>query len=143
MPHTQLDQRTSHMSTQIMAVVNEAVVAIDDIEDESVTPMGAAHAFTGAGAVDVTVRTNLITSSGAAQAITLADGTVDGQRVRIVHTADGGSIRLTAGGSLHLDATVATITLANRFDWIELEWLTDAWRLIGVGGIGTIGVTLT
>jgi hypothetical protein len=98
------------------------------------------QALSGAGAVDPIVPTTYCTSTGAAQALTLADGRTWGQRKRIVHVVDGGSVRLTAGAALHLRQ--ATIPLADVRDWIELEWLPTGtngagqWELVGWYGTG-------
>lgn len=96
--------------------------------------------LSGAGAVTLTEPTTRCTSTGASQALTLADGRVIGQRKRIVHAVDGGSVVLTAGAALHLGDSLATITLAAVRDWIELEWDvvsgTGAWYLVGWYGTG-------
>ena len=94
------------------------------------------HLLSGAGAIDITVPTTLYTSTGAAQALTLADGNVSqiGFRKRILHAVDGGSGVLTAGGALHLGNSIATITLTNVRDWVELEWDGTSWFVIGYAG---------
>lgn len=92
------------------------------------------QALTGAGAVNLTTAVTRVTSSGAAQALTLADGAVVGQRKRIVHAVDGGSCVLTAGGALHLGDSIASITLTAKGDWVELMWNGTAWDLIGHTG---------
>ena len=96
--------------------------------------------LSGAGAVSLTVPTTRCTSTGATQALTLADGKIIGQRKRIVHAVDGGSVVLTAGAALHLGDSLATITLAAVRDWIELEWDVvagaGAWYLTGWYGTG-------
>jgi len=99
---------------------------------------GAHQNLSGAGAINLTTPTTRFTSTGAAQALTLADGTIDGQRKRIIHVVDGGSGVLTAGGSLHLGNSLATITLASAWDWVELEWSTanTAWNVCAWGGAG-------
>lgn len=94
------------------------------------TVSGIAQSLTGAGAVDVTHRTTKLTSSGGAQAITLADGVRVGQRKTIIHAVDGGSMVLTPAHP----AVFATITFTNVRDWVELEWNGTTWDLVAVGG---------
>lgn len=89
------------------------------------------QALSGAGAVDVTHRTTKLTSTGAGQAITIADGTVNFQRKTIVHEVDGGSMVLTPATPLHF----ATITFTNVHDFAELEWTGAAWIIVGYGGV--------
>lgn len=99
---------------------------------------GPHQSLSGAGAINLTTPVTRFTSTGAAQALTLADGTVAGHRKRIVHVLDGGSGVLTAGGSLHLGDSLATITLANVWDWVQLEWQNSntSWNVIGWAGAG-------
>ena len=97
---------------------------------------GPHQALSGPGAVNLTTPVTRCTSTGVDDALTLADGSVNGQRKRIVHAVDGGNVKLTAGGALHLGDSIATISLANARDWVELEWQTNAWMLIGFGGAG-------
>lgn len=104
--------------------------------------------LSGAGAISLTTELTLVTSTGAGQALTLADGTGKVSstfRKRIAHVVDGGSVVLTAGANLHLAHSIASITLANKGDWIELQWIQSltAWALVGCGGTGTNGVALT
>lgn len=99
---------------------------------------GAHQSLSGAGAINLTTPVTRFTSTGAAQALTIADGTVAGHRKRIIHVLDGGSGVLTAGGSLHLGDSLATITLANVWDWVQLEWQNSntSWNVIGWAGAG-------
>ena len=99
---------------------------------------GAHQALTGAGAVNLTTPVTRFTSTGAGQALTLADGTVTGHRKRIIHVVDGGLGVLTAGGSLHLGDSLVSITLASLWDWVELEWQNSntSWNVVGWGGAG-------
>lgn len=92
------------------------------------------QALSGAGAVNLTTAITRFTSTGGAQALTLADGAIVGQRKRIYHAVDGGSGVLTAGGALHLGDSIATITLTAKGDWVELQWNGTAWDVIGLGG---------
>jgi phage-related tail fiber protein len=95
---------------------------------------GAPQSLVGAGAIDLTTRTTLLTSTGGSQAVTIADGTETGQRKTIIHAVDGGSMVITAGGSLHLGASIATITFTNVRDWVELEWGGSVWNVVASGG---------
>ena len=97
----------------------------------------AAQVLSGAGAIDHVSHTTLFTSTGAAQALTLADGTTPmiGFRKRIIHAVDGGSGVITAGAALHLGHSIATITFTNVRDWVELEWDGTNWNVIGYSGV--------
>lgn len=99
----------------------------------SATIHGAAQALSGAGAVDITHRTTKLTSTGAAQAITLADGALVGQRKTIIHAVDGGSMVLTP---THL-AIGTTITFTAVRDSAELEWNGTAWDIVTLVGATT------
>jgi molybdopterin-binding protein len=55
---------------------------------------GTIQSLSGAGAVNTTTAVTCLTTTGAAQALTLANGTV-GQFKTIVHIVDGGSAVLT------------------------------------------------
>jgi len=94
---------------------------------------GDAESLSGAGAVSPSITTTFLTSTGVAQALTLADGRVTGQRKRIVHEVDGGSMVLTPASPEHF----ATYTFTNVHDWLELEWTGSKWRIVAYGG-GTI-----
>ena len=97
--------------------------------------LGEASTRSGAGAVAITKPTALVTSTGAGNALTVADSTLTGQRLRIVHTVDGGSAVITQTTGAKLSAGVTTITFTNRFDWVELEWSGALWEIIGYGGV--------
>ncbi len=118
----------------------DAKMAANTITEASLNARirGAHQNLSGAGAINLTTPVTRYTSTGAAQALTLADGTVAGHRKRIIHVLDGGSGVLTAGGSLHLGDSLATITLASLWDWVELEWQNSntSWNVIGWGGAG-------
>ena len=97
------------------------------------------QSLSGAGAVDVTSAVTLLTSTGSAQAITLADGTVVGQTKTIIHDVDGGV------GTITPTSTVGytTITLTDVGDAVQLMWSSTAggsngWVIIG-GGSGSAG----
>lgn len=94
----------------------------------------------GAGAIDTTKGLCRYTSTGAAQALTLADLTADdaGVEITIVHVVDGGSGVLTAGGALHLSAGIAAITFTNRWEWARLRWTGALWDLVGCSPVAMI-----
>ena len=89
-----------------------------------------AQSLSGAGAVDVTSQVTLFTSTGASQALTLADGSV-GQIKTIIHVTDGGSGVLTptnfGGGS--------TITFDAVGDAVTLIFYNSNWHVIGSNSI--------
>jgi hypothetical protein len=118
----------------------ETYLAANTITEASIAARiaGPHQALSGAGAINLTTPVTRFTSTGAAQALTLADGSVNGQRKRIIHVVDGGSGVLTAGGSLHLGDSLATITLASLWDWVELEWQgsNTSWNVVAWGGAG-------
>lgn len=100
--------------------------------DASGNPIGESYAsgvqaLSGAGAVDITHRTTRLTSTGAAQALTLADGAFTGQRKSIIHAVDGGSMVLTP---THLGDGLTTITFTAVRDCVELEWSGTAWLVV-------------
>lgn len=94
------------------------------------TFVSAPQALSGAGAVNVTSRTTLFTSTGAAQALTLANGSRTGQRKTVQHTVDGGSGVLTPATA----GNFATATFTSVHDWAEFEWSGAAWNVVAFGG---------
>lgn len=86
--------------------------------------------LSGAGAVSVTKGTTKFTSTGGAQALTLANGT-DGQIKRIIHVVDGGSGVLTPTTKTGF----STITFTNPGDAVTLQYVTtQGWCIVGVFG---------
>lgn len=89
------------------------------------------QALSGAGAILVTTGATAFTSTGAAQALTLADG-VAGQRKVISHVSDGGSGVLTPTTK----SGYSTITFTNVGDAVTLQFYTTAgWIIIGQNGV--------
>ncbi len=89
-----------------------------------------AQALSGAGAVDLTSQITHFTSTGAAEALTLADGTV-GQIKTIIHIVDGGSGVLTPtnfGGGTN-------ITFDAVGDSVTLIFTNSKWHVIGSNSI--------
>lgn len=88
-------------------------------------PTAASQALSGAGAVNVTSFLTKFTSTGAAQALTIASGTQIGQRKKVYHVVDGGSGVLTGvfvGGT--------TITFTSVGEIAELMWTGAAWAVL-------------
>lgn len=88
------------------------------------------QALSGAGAVNVTTSATAFTSTGGAQALTLADGT-NGQIKTIAHVSDGGSGVLTPTTK----SGYTTITFTNVGDSVTLQFFTGAgWCIVGIFG---------
>ncbi len=88
--------------------------------------------LSGAGAISVTKDTTKYTSTGVAQALTLADG-VDGQIKRIIHDVDGGSGVLTPTTKTGW----STATFTNAGDSLTLEFVTTRGWIV-MGSYGTV-----
>lgn len=88
------------------------------------------QSLSGAGAVDITNAFTSLTSTGSAQALTLANGTVGEMKV-IVHTVDGGSAVLTPTTPLGF----ATITFTAAGDSATLIYTSAGWAIIGSRGV--------
>lgn len=92
--------------------------------------IGAVQALSGAGAVNVTQLTTAFTSTGGAQALTLANGSA-GQIKTIVHVVDGGSGVLTPTTKTGF----STITFTNAGDAVTLQYFTtQGWCIVGIFG---------
>lgn len=145
---TTLTANTSVVTDTISEKTAAAGVTIDDVKlkDGGVTnsggtmfagfyPTGANQALSGAGAVNVTAFLTRFTSTGAAQALTLANGTQIGQMKKIAHVVDGGSGVLTptslSGGT--------TITFTTVGEFATLLWNGAAWVAIELGNTATPG----
>lgn len=94
----------------------------------------APQALSGAGDVNLTSLVTLFTSTGAGQALTLANATVTGQIKIIHHTVDGGSGVLTPTTV----GNFATITLTNVHEWAALQWSGSAWNVIAASPLTVI-----
>lgn len=88
------------------------------------------QALSGAGAVNTTTMLTSVTSTGAAQALTLADGAV-GQVKIIVHTVDGGSAVLTPTTKIGF----STITFTAVGDSAALIYTATGWAIFGSRGV--------
>ena len=112
-----------------------SVFAANSIDESKLARRVAAQALSGAGAINKTAITTLFTSTGAAQALTLADGDFASQRKRVIHIADGGSGVITQTSGAKLTASITTITFTNIWDWVELEWSGTLWNVVGYTGV--------
>jgi hypothetical protein len=88
-----------------------------------------AGTLSGPGAVDPLKKTTYFTSTGAGNALTLANGTYYGQRTTILKlnpsTSGTGVITQTTGAALA--GTLGSITLTNTYESVTLEWDGSAW----------------
>ena len=83
--------------------------------------------LSGAGAIPITTSLVKFTSTGGAQALTLANG-VDGQRLTIVHDVDGGSGVLTPTTKTGF----STVTFTNVGETVSLVYVTTrGWMVTG------------
>jgi hypothetical protein len=91
--------------------------------------VGGVQALSGAGAVDVTNMITSLTSTGATQALTLANGTA-GQIKTIVHTVDGGSAVLTPTTKIGF----STITFTGVGESATLVYTAAGWAIVALNG---------
>ena len=87
------------------------------------------QSLSGAGAVNITDMFTSLTTTGAAQALTLANGTA-GQIKIISHVVDGGSAVLTPTTKIGF----TTITFTNVGDSATLIYTAAGWAIIGISG---------
>lgn len=87
------------------------------------------QSLSGAGAVNLTTSLTSLTSTGAAQALTLADGTA-GQIKIIVHTVDGGSAVLTPTTKIGF----STITFTGVGESATLVYTAAGWAIVALNG---------
>jgi hypothetical protein len=87
------------------------------------------QALSGAGAVNLTDMLTSLTTTGAAQALTLANGTA-GQIKIISHVVDGGSAVLTPTTKIGF----TTITFTNVGDSATLVYTVAGWAIVGISG---------
>jgi hypothetical protein len=88
------------------------------------------QSLSGAGAVNVTDMMTSLTTTGASQALTLANGTA-GQIKIITHTVDGGSAVLTPTTKIGF----STITFTNVGDSVSLIYTSAGWAVTGSKGV--------
>lgn len=87
------------------------------------------QSLSGAGAVDVTNAFTALTTTGSAQALTLANGTV-GEIKIISHVVDGGSAVLTPTTKIGF----STITFTNVADTAMLIYTPAGWDIVALSG---------
>jgi hypothetical protein len=92
--------------------------------------VGGVQALSGAGAVNLTTLVTSLTTTGASQALTLANGTA-GQMKIITHTVDGGSAVLTPTTKIGF----STITFTNVGDAVTLVYTAAGWAIVGSRGV--------
>lgn len=90
----------------------------------------SAQSLSGAGAVDITNAFTSLTTTGAAQALTLANGSVGEMKV-IVHAVDGGSAVLTPTTKIGF----STITFTAVGDSAMLIYTSAGWAIVGSNGV--------
>ena len=88
------------------------------------------QSLSGAGAVDIVNTLTSLTTTGVAQALTLADGSA-GQIKMITHTVDGGSAVLTPTTKIGF----TTITFTNVGDAVTLVYTAAGWAVVGSKGV--------
>lgn len=88
------------------------------------------QSLSGAGAVDITNAYTNLTTTGAAQALTLADGALGEIKV-IAHAVDGGSAVLTPTTKIGF----STITFTAVGDTATLVYTSAGWAIIGSRGV--------
>jgi hypothetical protein len=88
------------------------------------------QSLSGAGAVNITNTFTSLTTTGASQALTLANGSVGEMKV-IVHTVDGGSAVLTPTTKIGF----STITFTAVGDSATLIYTSAGWAIIGSRGV--------
>ena len=86
--------------------------------------------LSGAGAVNITDMLTSLTTTGASQALTLANGTL-GLIKCIVHTVDGGSAVLTPTTKIGF----TTITFTAVGDSAMLIYTAAGWAIVGDRGV--------
>jgi hypothetical protein len=87
------------------------------------------QALSGAGAVNVTDMLTSLTTTGSAQALTLANGGL-GQIKIISHVVDGGSAVLTPTTKIGF----STITFTNVGDSAMLIYTAAGWDIVALNG---------
>lgn len=87
------------------------------------------QALSGAGAVNVTDMLTSLTSTGSAQALTLANGTL-GQMKIVTHVVDGGSAVLTPTTKIGF----STITFTGVGESAMLVYTAAGWAIVALNG---------
>lgn len=90
---------------------------------------GTVQALSGAGAVNTTTAVTSLTTTGSAQALTLANGST-GQFKTIVHVVDGGSAVLTPTTKIGF----STITFTGVGESATLVYTAAGWAIVALNG---------
>jgi hypothetical protein len=109
--------------------VNSTTGAVTVTSSVGDTLVGGVQALSGAGAVDITNLFTSLTTTGSAQALTLANGTA-GQMKTIVHTVDGGSAVLTPTTKIGF----STITFTGVGESATLVYTAAGWAIVALNG---------
>jgi len=96
------------------------------------------QALSGVGAISVVTHSTNFTSTGAAQALTLADGTIIGQLKMVTHIVDGGSGVLTPAN--FVDGVKITFTTGGE-RWVGL-WTAAGWQTTEMSNVADGGAVL-
>ena len=89
----------------------------------------ATQSLSGAGAVDITNAFTALTTTGAAQALTLANGSVGALKI-ITHVVDGGSAVLTPTTKIGF----STITFTGVGESAMLVYTAAGWAIVALNG---------
>ena len=100
----------------------------DQVQINATPVFGLTQSLSGAGAIDVVSTITEVVSTGASQALTLADG-VEGQLKIIIHKTDGGSSVITP-----TNFNDSTITLTNVGDSAICLFTNSKWYVIAKEG---------
>jgi len=112
---------------------NPTIAALAVTEPKLVgTVRSAPSTLSGAGAIPITSATCLFTSTGAGNALTLADGTRVGQRLKVIHTVKGASG--TGVISPAHPGNFATATITALKDGVDFEWTGSVWNVVSYTG---------
>jgi hypothetical protein len=109
--------------------INATTGAVTFISSMDSTITGGVQALSGAGAVNVTDLITSLTTTGATQALTLANGTA-GQLKTVVHTVDGGSAVLTPTTKIGF----STITFTAVGESATLVYTAAGWAIVALNG---------
>lgn len=109
--------------------INATTGAVTVLSSMDSTITGGVQALSGAGAVNVTDLITSLTTTGATQALTLANG-VTGQLKTVVHTVDGGSAVLTPTTKIGF----STITFTAVGESATLVYTAAGWAIVALNG---------
>lgn len=110
--------------TTAMTIASSGLVTV------ATAVVAGVQALSGAGAVDVITQTTALTTTGAAQALTLANAS-NGQTKTIAHVVDGGSAILTPTTKTGF----STVTFTNAGETVTLRYLSSGgWVVLAAYG---------